>query len=68
MIPECIVTARIAESIQHIIRDGFPPQGWGRGSCLVENGNHLPPKYAISVAHRIRVQACRIWLAAPFVT
>ncbi len=53
MIPECITRAHIAEAIQRIMRDGFPPQRRGRGYCLVADGNHLPPKYTISLAHQV---------------
>ena len=53
MIPECITRAHIAEAIQRIIRDGFPPQRRGRGYCLVADGKHLPPKYTISLAHQV---------------
>ena len=53
MIPECITRAHIAEAIQRIMRDGFPPQRRGRGYCLVADGSHLPPKYTISLAHQV---------------
>ncbi len=53
MIPECITRAHIAEAIQRIIRDGFPPQRRGRGYCLVADSNHLPPKCTISLAHQL---------------
>ena len=53
MIPECITRAHLAEATQRIIRGGFPPQRRGRGHCLVVDGNHLPPKYTISLAHQL---------------
>ena len=32
---------------------GFHCKGKGRGYCLVADGNHLPPKYTISLAHQV---------------
>ena len=53
MIPAHITRTDIAEATQRIIRDGVPPRRRGRGYCLVTNGDHVPPKYTIAVAHQV---------------
>ena len=53
MIPASIAKTHIVEAIQRIIRDGVPPRRRGRGYCLVTNGEHLPPKYTIALAHQV---------------
>ena len=58
MIPKCITETHIAEAIRHILRDGVPPQRRSRGYCLVTNGEHLPPKYTISLAHQVASGEC----------
>ena len=52
MIPAYITRTHIAEAVRRIIRDGVPPQRRGRRYCLVTNGDHLPPKYTIALAHQ----------------
>ena len=53
MIPTRITKTHIAEAIQRVLRDGVPPRRRGQLYCLVTNGEHLPPKYTISLAHQI---------------
>ncbi len=53
MLPAHITNAHIDEAIRRIIHDGVPPDRSSRRYCLVTSGEHLPPKYAISVAHRV---------------
>lgn len=53
MIPRRISAAHIEEAVRLIIRDGVPPRRRGRGYCLATKGEHLPPKYAIAVAHQV---------------
>ena len=53
MIPKHITAAHIEEAIRLIIRDGMPPGRKSRGYCLTTKGEHLPPKYAIALAHQI---------------
>ena len=53
MIPSVITKAHIVEAIRRINHDGVPPRRRGRGYCLVTNAEHLPPKYAIALAHQI---------------
>ena len=58
MTPKCITETHIAEAIRRILRDGVPPQRRSRGYCLVTNGEHLPPKYTISLAHQVASGEC----------
>ena len=58
MIPARITKTHIAEAIRRIIRDGVPPRRRGRGYCLVTNGEHLPPKYTIALAHQVATGEC----------
>ena len=51
-IPELISRTHVEEAIQRIIRDGVPPTRRSKNYCLVA-GEHLPPKYTISVAHEV---------------
>ena len=51
MIPARISRTHIAEAIGRIHRDGIPSRRRSRGYCLVTEGGHLPPKYAIALAH-----------------
>ena len=53
MIPAHISKAHIAAAIRQISRAGIPPPRRGRSYCLVTNGEHFPPKYAIALAHQI---------------
>ena len=53
MIPRRITRAHIEEAIRRIIHDGIPPRRRGRGYCLATNGEHLPPKYTIALAHQV---------------
>ena len=53
MIPTLITRSHIAEAIRCINRDGVPSRRRSRGYCLVTNGEHLPPKYTIALAHQI---------------
>ena len=53
MIPRRITRAHIEEAIRLIIRDGVPRQRRGRSYCLTTKGEHLPPKYTISLAHQV---------------
>ena len=58
MIPAGITKTHIAEAIRRIIRDGVPPLRRGRSYCLVTNGEHLPPKYTIALAHQVATGEC----------
>ena len=58
MIPKLVTTMHIAEAIRRIERDGVPSRRRARGYCLVTDGKHFPPKYTISVAHRIATGKC----------
>ena len=53
MIPAGITKTHIEEAIRRIIHDGIPPRRRGRGYCLATNGEHLPPKYTIALAHQV---------------
>ena len=53
MIPAYITETHIAEAIRRIVRDGVPAPRRGRRYCLVTSGEHLPPKYTISLAHQV---------------
>ena len=53
MIPAGITKTHIEEAIRSIIHDGIPPRRRGRGYCLATNGEHLPPKYTIALAHQV---------------
>ena len=53
MIPTRITKTHIADAIQRILRDGVPRRRSGRSYCLVTNGEHLPPKYTIALAHQV---------------
>lgn len=53
MIPKHIIGARIEEAIRLIIRDGMPPGRRSRRYCLATKSEHLPPKYAIALAHQV---------------
>ena len=53
MIRSDIINEHIAEAIRRIKRNGIPPRRRGRDYCLVTNGNHLPPKYTIALAHEV---------------
>lgn len=53
MIPADITSAHIDEAIRRIIHDGVLPRRRSHRYCLVTSGEHLPPKYAISLAHRV---------------
>lgn len=53
MIPRRIARAHIEEAIRIIIRDGVPRRRRSRGYCLATKGEHLPPKYTISLAHQV---------------
>lgn len=53
MIPECIGKRNIEAALRHILREGVPSRRQGREYCLVADGKHFPPKYAIALAHRI---------------
>jgi hypothetical protein len=53
MIPKHITGANIKEAIRLIMRDGVPPGRRRRGYCLPTNGEHLPPKYTIGLAHQV---------------
>ena len=61
MIPKHITTAHIEEAIRLIIRDGVPPRRRSRGYCLGSNGEHLPPKYTIALAHEVATGALLPW-------
>ena len=58
MIPAGITKTHIAEAIRRIIRDGVLPLRRGRSYCLVTNGEHLPPKYTIALAHQVATGEC----------
>ncbi len=53
MIPKHITGAHIEEAIRLIMRGGMPPGRRSRGYCLATNGEHLPPKYTIALAHQV---------------
>lgn len=53
VIPAHITKTNVAEAIRRILRDGVPSRRRGRGYCLATNGEHLPPKYTIAVAHLV---------------
>ena len=53
MIPAFITKIHLTEALRRIVRDGIPPQRRSRKYCLVANGNHFPPKQAISIAHAV---------------
>ena len=53
MIPERITRDHIVEAIRRIERVGIPPRRRSRDYCLVTDGNHLPPKYTIALAHQV---------------
>ena len=53
MIPGHITTAHIEEAIRRSLRDDVPPGRRSRGYCLVTDGDHLPPKYTIALAHQV---------------
>ena len=53
MIPAHITDTHIVEAIRRISRDGVPPRRRARGYCLVTDGEHLPPKYTIALAHQV---------------
>lgn len=53
MIPKHITGTHIKEAIRLILRDGMPPGRRSRGYCLATNGEHLPPKYTIALAHQV---------------
>ena len=53
MIPRRITRAHIEEAIQLIIRDGVSRRRRSRSYCLATKGEHLPPKYTISLAHKV---------------
>ena len=61
MIPEHVTTAHIEEAIRLIIRDGVPPGRRSRHYCLGSNGEHLPPKYTIALAHEVATGALLPW-------
>ena len=52
MIPALISRTHIAEAVRRIHQDGIPARRRSRGFCLVTEGGHLPPKYAIALAHQ----------------
>ena len=61
-IPEHITSAHIEEAIRRIIRDGVPPTRKSRNHCLAtKKGEHLPPKYTISLAHEVATGKSLRW-------
>ncbi len=54
MIPSYITKQDLMEAIRRIRRDGVPANRKARVYCLVKDGCHFPPKYAIAVAHHVR--------------
>ena len=53
MIPKHVTGAHIEKAIRLIIRGGVPPGRRSRGYCLATQGEHLPPKYTIALAHQV---------------
>lgn len=53
MIPAHITKADVDEAIRRIVRYGVPSDRSSRRYCVVTNRVHLPPKYVISLAHRV---------------
>ena len=53
VVPALITKSHIAEAIRCINRDGVPSRRRSRGYCLVTNGEHLPPKYTLALAHQV---------------
>ena len=53
MIPRRVAREHIEEAIRLIIRYGVPRRRRSRGYCLATKGEHLPPKYTISLAHQV---------------
>ena len=53
MIPDLISKKSIESALSSILRDGVPSRRRGRDYCVVADGEHFPPKYAIALAHRI---------------
>lgn len=53
MIPKHITKTHITEAIRRINRDGVPLRRKSRGYCLATQGQHLPPKYTVALAHLV---------------
>lgn len=54
MIPSYITRQDLMDAIRRIRLDGVPANRRSRKFCLVKDGCHFPPKYAIAVAHHVR--------------
>ena len=53
MIPEFVSKKNIDVALSTILREGVPSRRRGRNYCVVVDGNHFPPKYTITLAHRV---------------
>ncbi len=53
MIPTLITKGHIVEAMLRIGRKGVPPRRKGQKYCVDADGGHFPPKYTITVAHKI---------------
>lgn len=53
MIPAFIARSHILTALRRIQREGVPGRRQSRDYCLVENGHHYPPKYAVAIAHEV---------------
>lgn len=53
VIPQLVTRGHILEAVRLIGLKGVPSRRVSRGYCLVWGGRHLPPKYAIALAHQI---------------